>query len=52
MDITQIYLDFMEVIKPCLIISGMLSLTISLIVTLVTMVINAATGKGFKIGVQ
>ena len=52
MDITQIYLDIMEVIKPCLIVSGMLSLTIALIVTLVTMVINAATGKGFKIGVQ
>lgn len=50
MDIGVIYLDFMEVIKPILILSGMLSLTISLIVMLVNMVIGAATGKGFNIG--
>jgi uncharacterized membrane protein YphA (DoxX/SURF4 family) len=52
MDITLIYGDFMELIRPILILSGMLSLTIALIVTLVTMVINAATGRGFRIGVQ
>lgn len=46
------YSDIMELIAPILTLSGFLSLTISLIVTLVTMVINAATGKGFKIGIQ
>lgn len=52
MDITQIYLDIMSIIKEPLIISGALALTISLIVMLVNMIINAATGKGFSIGLR
>lgn len=52
MEITQVYKDFMEVISPILILSGMLSLTISFIVMLVNMIINAATGKGFHIGLK
>lgn len=52
MDITQIYIDIMTIIKYPLILSGALALTISLIVMLVNMIIGAATGKGFKIGVQ
>lgn len=52
MDITQIYLDIMSVIKDPLIISGALALTISLITMLVNMVIGAATGKGFNIGLK
>ncbi len=52
MDVITLYSDIMELIAPILTLSGFLALTISLIVTLVNMVINAATGKGFKIGVQ
>ncbi len=52
MDLTQIYTDIMSVCQPILVISGMLSLTISLIVMLVNMVIGAATGKGFNIGLK
>lgn len=50
MDITSLYLDVMELIKSLLIVSGMLAFTIRVIVMLVNMVINAATGKGFNIG--
>ena len=52
MDVTQIYVDLFGAISPILVVSGMLSLTISLIVMLVNMVINAATGKGFSIGLK
>lgn len=52
MDISVIYLDIMECIAPVLILSGFLALTISLIVMLINMIINAATGKGFTIGLK
>ena len=52
MDISLIYADFMSVISPILVLSGMLALTISFIVMLVNMVIGAATGKGFNIGLR
>lgn len=52
MDLTLIYCEFMEVIAPVLVISGMLALTISFIVMLVNMIIGAATGKGFNIGLK
>ncbi len=52
MDLTVIYNEFMSVISPILILSGMLALTISLIVMLVNMVIGAGTGKGFHIGLK
>lgn len=52
MDINIIYSEFMSVISPVLVLSGMLALTISFIVMLVNMVIGAATGKGFSIGLK
>lgn len=52
MDLTLIYTDLLATIRPVLIVSGMLSLTISVIVMLVNMLINAFTGKGFSIGVK
>lgn len=52
MDVTQIYTDLFGAIAPILTVSGMLALTISLIVMLVNMIINAATGKGFTIGLK
>lgn len=52
MDITLLYTDIMELIAPILTLGGFLSLTIALIITLVNMIINAATGKGFTIGLK
>lgn len=53
MDIVNLlYADMLEVVKPILILSGMLSFTISVIVMLVNMLINAFTGKGFSIGLK
>ena len=52
MDITQCFKDIMEIISPILVLSGFLSLAISLIVMLVNMIIGAATGKGFSIGLK
>lgn len=52
MDITQAFVDIMGVIAPILTLSGMLSLAISLIVMLVNMIVGAATGKGFSIGLK
>ena len=49
---TEVYLEMMVVIKPVLIISGMLSLTISVIVMLVNMLIDAFSGKGLRIGLR
>ncbi len=52
MDIMVLYSDIMALISPILTLSGFLALTIALIVTLVNMIINAATGKGFTIGLK
>lgn len=52
MTLTEVYSLLMDPIKPVLIVSGMLALTISIIVALVNMIINAATGKGFTIGLR
>ena len=52
MDLTLYYTDSMGVITPVLVLSGMLALTISVIVMLVNMVIDAFTGKGFRIGLR
>lgn len=52
MDLTLYYTDIMGVITPVLVLSGMLALTISVIVMLVNMVIDAFTGKGFRIGLR
>ena len=52
MTLTEVYSLLMDPIKSVLIISGMLSLTIGLIVMLVNMIVGAATGKGFTIGLR
>lgn len=52
MTLTEVYSLLMNPIKDVLIVSGMLSLTIALIVMLVNMVVGAATGKGFTIGLK
>lgn len=52
MTLTEVYSLLMSPIKDVLIVSGMLSLTIALIVMLVNMVVGAATGKGFTIGLR
>lgn len=52
MELTEIYVEMMTVIKPVLIVSGMISLTIAVIVMLVNMMIDAFTGKGFRIGLK
>lgn len=49
MDITSCYVDLMKVISPVLILSGMLALTISVIVMLINMLINAFIGRGIKL---
>lgn len=49
---TELFVAIMETIAPVLRVSGWLALTISLIVMLVNMIINAATGKGFTIGLR
>lgn len=52
MDYTTIFNEMMSVISPVLVTSGMLSLTIAFITMLINMIINAATGKGFTIGLR
>ncbi len=52
MDISYMYNEIMTTITPFLVLSGFLALTISLIVMLVNMIIGAATGKGFHIGLK
>ncbi|MBQ8902328.1 MAG: hypothetical protein IJY87_04605 [Bacilli bacterium] len=50
MDITLFYTDIMAVITPIIVLSGFIALTISLIVMLINMLINAFSGKGIRIG--
>ncbi len=50
MDLTEVYFEMMTFIRPVLIISGMVSLTLAMIVMLVNMLINAFCGNGFRIG--
>lgn len=52
MDISYMYSEIMTTIAPLLTLSGMLALTINLIVMLVNMIIDAASGKGFRIGLK
>lgn len=52
MDVTSYYVGLMEVISPILVISGMVALTISVIVMLINMIIDAFTGKGLHIGAR
>jgi len=50
MDVTIYYVGLLDVIKPILILSGWLSLTIAVIVMLINMIIDAFCGKGLHIG--
>lgn len=52
MTLTDFYFLIMDPIRDVLIISGMLALTISLVVLLVNMLIDAFSGKGFRIGLK
>ena len=52
MEVTYMYSEIMETIAPFLVLGGMLGLTISLISMLIQMITNAATGKGFSIGLK
>lgn len=52
MNLDLIYEEIMSYISPILILSGTLAFTIAMIVMLVNMIINAATGKGFTIGIK
>lgn len=52
MNVNALYSEIMSQIAPILTLAGGLSLTIALIVMLVNMVINSATGKGFTIGLK
>lgn len=52
MNVNLLYQEIMSYIAPILTLSGALALTISLIIMLINMVINAATGKGFTIGLK
>lgn len=45
---SELYKAIMEVCAPMLVTSGALALTIALIVMLINILINAATGKGMK----
>ena len=49
MDTVLLYKEIMEVISPYLVLGGKLALTICLIVMLINILINAATGRGFKL---
>jgi len=47
--VDEMYVTYMASMKDVLILSGFLALTINLIVMLINMIINAATGRGFKL---
>ncbi len=47
---TEIFLLMFDTVKPLLVVSGVLAFTIRMIVVLINMVIDAATGRGFRIG--
>lgn len=48
MDISLYYTDIMNSIIPFITLSGLLALTIALIVMLLNVLINAATGRGLR----
>ncbi len=52
MGITQMYNEIMAIISPVLVLAGFLALTIAIISMLVNMLIDAFTGKGFRIGMK
>lgn len=50
MNVNDMFSLMFSTISPVLTLSGILAFTIRMIVILVNMVINAATGRGFSIG--
>lgn len=50
MDVTVMFTSYFDVIAPVLSVAGLLALTISVIVMLINMLIDAFTGKGLHIG--
>lgn len=52
MSIDFMYNEIMGIISPILVLSGWLAFTITMIIMLINMVIGAATGKGFNIGLK
>ena len=49
MDINLFYSEIMSSCKDILVLSGFIALTINLIVMLINILINAFTGRGFKL---
>ncbi len=47
---TEIFLLMFDTVKPLLVVSGVLAFTLRMIVVLINMIIDAATGRGFRIG--
>ncbi len=47
-----LYQSIITAIVPVLKVGGLVALTIALVVMLINMLINAATGKGFTIGLK
>lgn len=52
MDLTNMYSEIIVTITPFIVLSGFLALTMSLLSMLINMIIGAATGKGFSIGLK
>lgn len=52
MNYNLLYKEIMVTISPILILSGAIAFTLSMIVMLINMLINAASGKGLHIGVK
>lgn len=52
MDVTSYYVGIMNVINPVLVLGGMVALTVSVIVMLINMIIDAFCGKGLHIGAR
>ena len=52
MNISEMYSEIMITITPFLTLGGFLAFTLSMITMLINMIIGAATGKGFNIGLK
>lgn len=52
MNVDLLYQEIMSHIAPIITLSGALAFTIAMIVMLINMIINAATGKGLSIGLR
>ncbi|MCI8394145.1 MAG: hypothetical protein HFH86_01510 [Bacilli bacterium] len=52
MDVTNLYVTVMEAIKIPLVVGGLVSLTVSIIVMLINMLIDAFCGRGLHVGLK